>query len=60
VVVRVFQNRMLRRIFGTNLDELTEGWRRRHDEDILDYYCSLTIDIMVKSRRTIGQRVYKD
>jgi hypothetical protein len=32
--LRVFENRLLRRIFGSKSDEVTEGWRKLHNEEI--------------------------
>ena len=39
--VRVFKNRVLRRTFGPNRDEVTGEWRRLHNEEINDLYSSL-------------------
>jgi hypothetical protein len=47
----VFENRMLRRIFGPNRDEVTGGWRKVHDEEIYNLYFSPDIFIMIKLRR---------
>jgi hypothetical protein len=38
--LRVFENRALRRIFGSKRDEITEKWRRLHNEELNDLYCS--------------------
>jgi hypothetical protein len=32
--LRVFENRLLRRIFGSKRDEVTGGWRKLHDEEL--------------------------
>jgi len=49
--LRVFENRVLRRVFGPKSDEVTGEWRKLHDEDLNDL-CSLpNIVRMVKSRR---------
>jgi hypothetical protein len=32
--LRVFENRVLRRIFGHKMDEVTGGWRKHHNEDL--------------------------
>jgi hypothetical protein len=42
----VFENRVLRRIFGPRRDEVTGGWRKLHDEELRDLYSSPSIDEM--------------
>jgi hypothetical protein len=37
--LRVFENRVLRRIFGPKREEVTEGWRKMHNEEVLNSYC---------------------
>jgi hypothetical protein len=49
--LRVFENRVLRRIFGLKRDEVTEGWRKLHDEELHITYCSPSIIRVIKSRR---------
>jgi hypothetical protein len=49
--LRVFENRVLRRIFGPKKDEVTGGWRRLYSEELRDLYSSLSIIRMIKSRR---------
>jgi hypothetical protein len=49
--VRVFENRVLRRIFGPRRDEVTGEWRKLHNEELHDLYFSLSIIRMIKSRR---------
>jgi hypothetical protein len=39
----VFESRVLRRIFGSNRDEVREEWRKLHNEELNDLYCSPTI-----------------
>jgi hypothetical protein len=39
----MFENRMLRRIFGPNRDEVTEEWRKLHNEELNDMYRSPNI-----------------
>jgi len=51
--LRVFENRVLRRIFGSKRNEVTGEWRKLHNEDLNDLYCSLNIIRVVKSRRII-------
>ena len=38
--LRVFDNRVLRRIFGPKRDEVTGEWRKLHNEELNDMYCS--------------------
>ena len=49
--LRVFENMVLRRIFGPRRDEVTGEWRRLHNEEINDLYCSPNIVRVIKSRR---------
>jgi hypothetical protein len=48
----VFENRVLRRIFGPKRDEVIGGWRKLHNEELHNLYCSPSIIRMIKSRRT--------
>jgi hypothetical protein len=48
--LRVFENRVLRRIFGPKRDEVTGEWRKLQDEVLNDLYCSLYIVRVIKSR----------
>jgi hypothetical protein len=48
---RVFENRMLRRIFVTKRDEVTMKWRKLHKEELNYLYCSSIIIRVIKSRR---------
>jgi len=41
--LRVFENRMLRRIFGPKRDEVTGEWRKLYNEELNDLYCSSNI-----------------
>ena len=49
--VRVFEKRVLRRIFGTKMDLVTGEWRKIHNEELNDMYCSTIIFRVIKSRR---------
>jgi len=48
--LRVFENRMLRRIFGPKRDEVTGERRKIHIEELNDLYSSPTIIRVIKSR----------
>ena len=48
---RVFENRMLRRIFGPKRDEVTREWRKLYNQELIDLYCLLSIVWVIKSRR---------
>ena len=50
-MLRVFQNRVLRRIFGPKRDEVTGEWRKLHNEELSDLYSLPNIVRVVKSRR---------
>jgi hypothetical protein len=47
----VFENRLLRRIFGPKRDEVIGVWRKLHNEELHDLYSSPTILRVIKSRR---------
>jgi len=47
----VFENRVLSRIFGPKRDEVTREWRKLHNEELNDLYCSRNIVRVIKSRR---------
>jgi hypothetical protein len=49
--LRVFENRVLRRIFGPKRDEVTGGWRKLRNEELHNLYSSPSIIRMIKSRR---------
>jgi hypothetical protein len=49
--VRVFENRVLRRIFGPKRDEVTGGCRKLYNEELHSLYSSASIIRMIKSRR---------
>jgi hypothetical protein len=49
--LRVFKNRVLRKIFGPKRDEATGEWRRLHNDELNDLYSSPNIIRVIKSRR---------
>jgi hypothetical protein len=49
--LRVFENRVLRRLFGPKRDEVTGGWRKLHNEELHGFYCSPSIVRVIKARR---------
>jgi hypothetical protein len=49
--LRVFENRVLRRIFGRKRDEVTGGWRKLHNEELHGLYSSPSIIRVIKVRR---------
>ena len=49
--LRVFDNRVLRRVFGPKRDEVTGEWRKLHNEELSDLYSLPNIVRVVKSRR---------
>jgi hypothetical protein len=52
--LRVFENRVIRRIFGRKRQDVTGGWRKLHNEELHDLYSSPVIIIrVIKARRMI-------
>ena len=49
--VRMFENMVLRRIFGPRREEITGEWRRLHNEELNDLYSSPNIVRLIKLRR---------
>jgi hypothetical protein len=47
----MFENRVLRRIFGPKRDEVIGGWRKLYNEELHNLYCLPSIIRMIKSRR---------
>jgi hypothetical protein len=48
--LRVFENRVLRRIFGPKSDGVTGEWRKLHNEELHELYSSPTTVRVIKSR----------
>ena len=46
--LKIFENKVLRRIFGSNRDEVTGEWRKLHDKELNDLYCSPNIFWVIK------------
>jgi len=49
--LRVFENRVLKRIFGPRKDEVKGEWRKLHNEELNDLYYSPTIVRVIQSRK---------
>ena len=54
--LRVFENRVLRGIFGPKRDEVTGEWRKFHNKKLNDLYCSPNMVRVIKSRRIRWER----
>jgi hypothetical protein len=50
---RIFEDRVLRRLFGPKRDGVTGGWRKLHNEELHNLYSSSSIIRIIKSRRMI-------
>jgi hypothetical protein len=50
-ILRVFGNRMLRRIFGPKREEVMGGWRKVHTEELHNVYCSPITIKVIRLRR---------
>jgi hypothetical protein len=50
----VFENRVLRRIFGPKKDGVTGGWRKLHSEELHNLYSSPSIIRIIKSEDEVG------
>jgi hypothetical protein len=55
--LRVFENMVLRRIFRPRRDEVTGEWRRLHNEELKDLYCSPNIVRVIKWRMRWAEHV---
>jgi len=51
--LRVFENRVLRRIFGPKRDRVTGEWRKQHNEELNDLYSSPNIVRVITSKEKI-------
>jgi hypothetical protein len=49
--LRVFENEVLRKIFGPNRKEVTGEWRRPHNEKLYDFCSSSNISLLIKLRK---------
>jgi hypothetical protein len=49
--MKVYENRVLRRIFGPQRDEVAGGWRRLHNQEFHNLYASSNIVRVIKSRK---------
>ena len=49
--LRLFENRVLREMFGLERDEVTGEWRKLHNEELNDLYCSSSMIQVIKLRR---------
>ena len=49
--LRVFENRLLRRVFGPKREDVTGEWRKLHTEELNDLYSLLNIVRVIKSRK---------
>jgi hypothetical protein len=47
----VFENRVLRRIFGPKREEVAGVWRRLHNEELHNFYTTPNVIKMIKSRK---------
>jgi hypothetical protein len=51
--LRVFENKVLRRIFGPKRDEVTGEWRRLHNKELYALYSSPNIIRVIKSKKEV-------
>jgi hypothetical protein len=57
--LKVFENRVLRRVFGPKRDEVTGEWRKLHNEELNDLYSLASNVRVVKSRRMRWQGMWR-
>ena len=57
--LRLFENRVLRRVFGPKRDEITGEWRKLHKEELRDLYSLPNIMRVVKSRTMRGRGMWR-
>jgi hypothetical protein len=55
--LRVFENRVLRRVFGPKRDEVTGDWRKLHNENFNDLYLPNTFRLIKSTRMRLAERV---
>jgi hypothetical protein len=53
--LRISENRVLRRIVGPKRDEVTGEWRKLHNEELNDQYCSPNIVRVIKEKNDMGE-----
>jgi hypothetical protein len=51
LILKVFENRVLRRIFGSKREEVAGGWRTLHNEELHNLYTSPNVIVVIKSKR---------
>jgi hypothetical protein len=49
--LKVYENRVLRRIFRHKREEVAGGWRRLHNEELHTLYVSTDVILVIKSKR---------
>jgi hypothetical protein len=49
--LRLFENRVLRRIFGPKREEVAGGWRRLHNEELHNLYASPNVIRVIEQRK---------
>jgi len=55
--LRLFENRVLRRIFGSKMDHVAGKWKRIHNVELNDLYCPPNAIRVIKSRMRFAGRV---